>query len=242
MGASIFSKLIFADDTYTFYRNDGANNFTDATIDTGLAVNTRYLGWGTAAIDFDNDGWKDLILANGHVYPEVESGHLGERFKQKRLLYWNRGDKQFFDLSAQAGSGITAEHASRGLAVGDLDNDGKEKIVIVNIGEAPVAAEEHGSRQLGRSILIATRADCDGAQHNRCARHCDGQDGQTQMDKVAAAAVRISRRTIYSLHFGLGKAAAANVTVPAGWMARRRAFPRSGGAAGCDHPGRQGNR
>jgi len=127
-------KTNFADDTHTFYSNRSANDFEDKTIETGLAVNTRYLGWGTAAIDVDNDGWKDLILANGHVYPEVDSGRTGESFKQKRLLYWNRGDGQVYDLSPQAGSGITEAHASRGLAIGDLDNDGREEIVIVNMG------------------------------------------------------------------------------------------------------------
>jgi enediyne biosynthesis protein E4 len=102
-------KTNFADDTHTFYRNQVENSFSDATIDSGLAVNTRYLGWGTAAIDIDNDGWKDLILANGHVYPEVDAGHTGEKFHQGRLIYWNRGGGQFYDLSPSAGNGISAD-------------------------------------------------------------------------------------------------------------------------------------
>jgi len=89
-------KTNFADDTHTLYRNLGGNNFDDATIASGLGVNTKYLGWGTAFLDIDNDGWKDLIVANGHVYPEVDSGRTAEKFKQRRLLYWNRGDGQFF--------------------------------------------------------------------------------------------------------------------------------------------------
>jgi hypothetical protein len=201
-------KTNFADDTHTFYRNDGANNFTDATIDTGLAVNTRYLGWGTAAIDADNDGWKDLILANGHVYPEVESGHTGEHFKQKRLLYWNRGDGQFFDLSALAGSGISGEHASRGLAVGDLDNDGKEEIVIVNMGEAP-SLLKNTAPALGHSILVrllTANRDAIGARVTVTA------NGQTQMDEVRSGGSYISQNDL-RLHFGLGKATAANLSV-----------------------------
>ena len=130
-------KTNFADDTHTMYKNRGGNNFEDDTIGSGLAVNTKYLGWGTAFLDFDNDGWKDLIVANGHVYPEVDTGHTAEQYKQPRLLYWNRGDGQFFDLSAQGGPGITNVHSSRGLAVGDLDNDGSEEVVISNMGEAP---------------------------------------------------------------------------------------------------------
>src|SRR5258705_11838738 len=88
-------------------KNRGGNNFDDDTIGSGLAGNTKYLGWGTAFLDFHNDGWKGLIVANGHVYPEVGTGHTAEKYKQPRLLYWNRGDRQFFDLSAEGGPGIS---------------------------------------------------------------------------------------------------------------------------------------
>jgi len=202
-------KTNFADDTHTLYRNQGDNNFSDATIDSGLAVNTRYLGWGTAAIDIDNDGWKDLILANGHVYPEVDSGHTGEKFKQGRLLYWNRRDGQFFDLSASAGSGITGAHSSRGLAVGDLDNDGNEEIVIVNMGEAP-SLLKNTAPSLGHSILIraltSTNRDAIGARVTVTA------NGQTQIDEVRSGGSYISQSDL-RLHFGLGKAVSANVSI-----------------------------
>lgn len=202
-------KTNFADDTPTFYRNQGDNNFVDATIDAGLAVNTKYLGWGTAALDIDNDGWKDLILANGHVYPEVDTGHSEEHFKQQRLLYWNRGDGQFFDLSSQAGSGITAAHASRGLAIGDLDNDGNEEIVIVNMGEAP-SLLKNVAPSAGNSILIrlltATNRDAIGARVTVTA------NGQKQMDEVRSGGSYMSQND-FRLHFGLGKAAAANLSV-----------------------------
>jgi hypothetical protein len=202
-------KTNFADDTHTYYRNLGANNFADATIDTGLAVNTRYLGWGTAAIDIDNDGWKDLILANGHVYPEVDSGHTGEKFKQSRLLYWNRSDRQFFDLSAQAGPGIAAAHSSRGLAIGDLNNDGNQEIVIVNMGEAP-SLLKNVAPVAGHSILIraltATNRDAIGARVTVIA------NGQTQMDEVRSGGSYISQSD-FRLHFGLGKASSANLSI-----------------------------
>jgi hypothetical protein len=202
-------KTNFADDTHTFYRNDGNNNFTDATIDTGLAVNTRYLGWGTAAIDIDNDGWKDLILANGHVYPEVDTGHTGEHFKQKRLLYWNRQDGQFYDLSPLAGSGIAAAHSSRGLAIGDLDNDGNEEIVIVNMGEAP-SLLKNVAPTLGHSVLIraltATNRDAIGARVTVTA------GGQKQIDEVRSGGSYISQSD-FRLHFGLGKSTSADVSI-----------------------------
>lgn len=202
-------KTNFADDTHTFYRNTGGNNFTDATIDAGLAVNTRFLGWGTAALDIDNDGWKDLILANGHVYPEVDTGRTGEKFKQARLLYWNRRDGQFFDMSQQAGSGITATHASRGLAIGDLDNDGKEEIVIVNMGEAPSLLKNMDS-VTGHSLLIrlltSTNRDAIGARVTLMA------NGQKQIDEVRSGSSYISQND-FRLHFGLGSATAASLSI-----------------------------
>ena len=202
-------KTNFADDTHTFYRNLGHNNFQDDTIETGLAVNTRYLGWGTAAIDFDNDGWKDLILANGHVYPEVDTGRTGEAFRQKRLLYWNRGDRQFYDLSSQAGSGINTPHASRGLAVSDLNNDGNEEIVIVNMGEPP-SLLRNMAPTLGHSILIraltATNRDAIGA------RVIVTAGGMRQMDEVRSGGSFMSQSD-FRLHFGLGKATSADIQV-----------------------------
>lgn len=206
-------KTNFADDTHTLYRNLGDNNFSDETIAGGLAVNTRYLGWGTAAIDLDNDGWKDLILANGHVYPEVDTGHTAEHFRQGRLLYWNRRDGQFFDLSPSAGSGIAAGHASRGLAVGDLDNDGKEEIVIVNMGEGP-SLLKNKAPALGHSILVrvviatgpATKRDAIGARISVTA------NGQTQIDEVRSGGSYISQND-FRLHFGLGKATSASLSI-----------------------------
>src|ERR1017187_4250095 len=103
----------------------------------GLAVHTQYVKWGTAFVDIDNDGWKDLFIADGHVYPFIEKYNLGEEFHQPRQLFWNRGDGQFFDMSFTSGPGITAKHSSRGIAVGDLDNDGSEEIVVVNLFEPP---------------------------------------------------------------------------------------------------------
>src|SRR5260370_42711359 len=85
-------KTNFADDTHTMYKNRGGNNFDDDTIGSGLGVNTKYLGWGTAFLDFDNDGWKDLIVANSHVYPEADTSPTPERDKYPRLPYWERGD------------------------------------------------------------------------------------------------------------------------------------------------------
>jgi hypothetical protein len=88
-------------------------------------------------LDFDNDGWPDLILVNGHVYPEVDSQHLGSNYKEPRILYHNNGDGTFSDVSSSAGSGITAAASSRGLAVGDLWNDGRMSAVVSNMNAPP---------------------------------------------------------------------------------------------------------
>jgi hypothetical protein len=201
-------KTNFADDTHTLYKNAGGNNFEDDTIGSGLAVNTRYLGWGTAFIDFDNDGWKDLIVANGHVYPEVDAGHTAEKYKQPRLLYWNRGDGQFFDLSSQGGSGIAALHSSRGLAVGDLDNDGNEEIVIVNMSEPPTLLKNFGAHT-GNSLLV--RAVVSGRDAIG-ARVTVTSNARKQIDEVRSGGSFISQND-FRLHFGLGNANTADLTV-----------------------------
>src|SRR5271169_2136032 len=84
-------KTNFSDDTPTLYRNDGEGEFSDVTFAAGLGLHTQYLGWGTMFFDFDNDGWPDLILANGHVYPEVDKFHLGFDYQEPRILYHNNG-------------------------------------------------------------------------------------------------------------------------------------------------------
>src|SRR5207302_4211844 len=123
-------KTNFSDDTSTLYRNNGDSTFNDATFPAGLGLNTKYLGWGAMFFDFDNDGWPDVILANGHVYPEVDKFQLGSEYLEPRLLYHNNGNGTFTDVSAAGGPGITPVAPARGLEVGDLRNDGNLSIVI----------------------------------------------------------------------------------------------------------------
>ncbi len=130
-------KTNFSDDTATLYRNNGDGTFDDVTFAAGLGLHTQYLGWGTMFFDFDNDGWPDLILVNGHVYPEVDTQHLGSNFQEPRILYHNNGNGAFADISASAGPGITNVSSSRGLAIGDLWNDGKLSAVVSNMNAQP---------------------------------------------------------------------------------------------------------
>ena len=130
-------KTNFSDDTSTLYRNNGDGTFDDVTTAAGLGLYTKYLGWGTMFFDFDNDGWPDLLLVNGHVYPEVDRQHLGSSFQEPRILYHNNGNGTFSDVSATAGPAITTSASSRGLGIGDLWNDGRLSAVISNMNAPP---------------------------------------------------------------------------------------------------------
>jgi hypothetical protein len=201
-------KTNFSSDTNTLYRNLGDGNFSDVTARAGLAIQTRYVKWGTAFVDVDNDGWKDLFVAAGHVYPFVDKYRLGEDFHQPRQLYWNRGDGQFFDMSSTAGPGITAQHSSRGIAVGDLDNDGSEEIVVVNLFEPPSLLKNfgpHGNALLIRA-LTSTGRDAIGA------RITVTSGARKQIDEVRSGGYHISQGD-FRVHFGLGQISKADVTI-----------------------------
>src|SRR5205807_9718762 len=106
-------KTNFSDDTSTLYRNNGDGTFTDTTFVAGLGINSDALGWGTMFADVDNDGWPDLIVANGHVYPEVDSSRLGASYREPRFLYMNLGNGKFKDVSKSSGPGLTEPRSSR---------------------------------------------------------------------------------------------------------------------------------
>src|SRR5947209_11991789 len=138
----------FSDDSNTLYHNDGEGNFTDVTFQAGLGEPTiPFLGWGTAFLDFDNDGWKDVLVANGHVYPAVDSQQWGTSYAQQLLLFQNvphpdagqaaKGVRVFRRIGAAPGSGLATAWCSRGLAVADFDGDGRLDLVINNIDSSP---------------------------------------------------------------------------------------------------------
>jgi hypothetical protein len=129
-------KTNFAGDTSTLYRNAGGT-CEDRTFAAGLGINTRWLGWGTAFVDFDNDGWLDLFLANGHVYPEVRQLNAEAGYEQPKVFYRNRGDGRFEDATARIGAPLTERKAARGAAFGDIDNDGRVDVAIANVNDRP---------------------------------------------------------------------------------------------------------
>ena len=194
-------KTNFTDDTPTLYRNMGGFQFQDVTAAAGLAVNTKLLGWGAAFLDADRDGAKDLFYANGHVYPEVDQAKLSESFRQDRAFFWNRGDRQFHEMSGSAGPGVTERHASRGLAVGDLDNDGSLEIVIVNMHEGPSLLKNFAPQ--GNWLMVDAPI---GAQ----VRVTVG--GRTQLEEIRSGGFHISQGD-FRAHFGLGPASKARVQI-----------------------------
>ncbi len=197
-------KTNFSDDTSTLYRNNGDGTFTDATSAVGLGLYTQYLGWGTMFFDFDNDGWPDLILANGHVYPEVDSQHLGSSYKEPRILYHNNGDGTFSDISASAGSGITTPASSRGMAVGDLWNDGRMSAVVSNMN-APASLLVNQVRTPNHWIAIhtvGTRSNRDGIG----ARIGVKAGSRMLVDEVRSGSSYISNSDM-RVHFGLATVA-----------------------------------
>src|SRR5918997_1671001 len=128
----------FSDDSNTLLHNDGAGNFTDVTFQAGHGEATiPFLGWGTSFLDFDNDGWRDLVVANGHVYPAVDKHPWGTSYAQQLLLFRNLSTGRFERVGAAPGSGLAQAWLARGLAVGDLDADGRQDVVLNNMDGPP---------------------------------------------------------------------------------------------------------
>lgn len=128
-------KTNFSDDTSTLYRNNGDGTFTDVTFAAGLGINSDALGWGTMFADVDNDGWPDLLIVNGHVYPEVDAAKLGATFHERRFLYANLGNGKFRDASTTSGPGLQTPMSGRGLAIADLWNDGRLSAIVNNLSD-----------------------------------------------------------------------------------------------------------
>jgi enediyne biosynthesis protein E4 len=197
-------KTNFSDDTATLYRNNGGGTFDDVTYAAGLGLHTQYLGWGTMFLDVDNDSWPDLLVVNGHVYPEVDKQHLGSNYQEPRILYHNNGNGTFSDISSAAGPGITTAMSGRGLATGDLWNDGRISAVVSNMNAGPsllVNQARSSSHWVGIRV-IGTRSNRDGIG----ARVSVKLETRTLVDEVRSGSSYDSNNDI-RLHFGLGAAA-----------------------------------
>ena len=197
-------KTNFADDTSNLYHNDGNDTFTDVTFRAGTGIHDSFVAWGCGFIDYDNDGWKDIVQVNGHVYPEIDAYRFGQTFKNQRLVYRNLGNGRFRDVSAEMGPGILERFSSRGAAFGDFDNDGGMDILILNMNDLPSLLHNVGGGNAGNWIklkLVGTR--CNRTAIGARARITTGK--HIQIDEVASGTSVMSQSDL-RLHFGLGPA------------------------------------
>ncbi len=187
----------FDDDYNTLYHNDGRNSFTDVSYAAKVAaVSLPYVGWGTKFFDYDNDGWVDLFVVNGHVYPQIPS------YRQRNFVFKNNRDGTFTEVAEQLGAPFLEKRVGRGAAFGDLDNDGDVDIVINNLDGAPQLLRNDGGNA-SSSVLIKTI----GVKSNRDgigARLKIVSGDLTQTDEVRSGDSYISQSDL-RLHFGLEK-------------------------------------
>ncbi len=177
-------------------------NFSDASIASGIARGTQgYVGWGDAFVDFDNDGWQDFFLVNGHVYPQVDTAHKATRYLEPKLLFLNQRDGTFRNISLQSGPDIQVEQVSRGLAVGDLFNDGRMEAVVGNlVGKPMILRPEGGPSNHWISFQL------EGVKSNRLAlnaRVLATAGDLAQLGEVISGGSYLSQHDV-RIHFGLG--------------------------------------
>ena len=198
----------FSEDYGTLWRNDGNMSFTDGSYAAGIARSTwPYVGWGDAFVDLENKGWQDLFLVNGHVYPQVDTIPLISKYKQPKLVFMNQHNGQFKDVSKLAGEAIRIPQVSRGVATGDLFNNGRMDLVVENLEGQPMIL-----RPEGRSPNHWISFELAGTKSNKLAlnAHVEITAGTlTQTDEVRSGGSYMSQNDL-RLHFGLGDHAAAD--------------------------------
>lgn len=200
-------KTNFSDDTSTLYRNQRDGTFNDVTFPAGLGVNTRYLGWGTHFFDFDHDGWLDVFMANGHVYPEVDNAPLDSTYQQRKILYRNTGDGKFEDVSLRAGPGILLARSARGAAFGDLFNTGQVDAVINNMNDTPTLL--HNFKRSANHVLKLRLTGTQSNLNAVGARVIVEVNGRKQIEEVRSGGSFCSQND-FALLFGLGQSREAS--------------------------------
>lgn len=207
-------KTNFAGDTSSLYHNLGNSIFEDRTFQAGLGKITRFLGWGAAFIDFDNDGWADILLCNGHVYPEIGESATESGYKQRKVAYRNQRNGKFMEVSEELGPGIAEKVTGRGMAIGDFNNDGALDVLVNCINDLPqllrcdsktgnhwlkIKTRGEKSNRSGIGARVVCRTKVEGAVHR-------------QMEEVRSGGSYLSQNDL-RVHFGLGAAKSADIEV-----------------------------
>jgi hypothetical protein len=202
-------KTNFAGDTPSLYHNLGGGNFEDATFTAGLGAHTQLLGWGCGFFDFDNDGWPDILICNGHVYPEVQQLKTEAGYAQRKLLYRNLRNGHFADMSLQVGPGMSDPAACRGCAFGDFDNDGDIDVVVNTVNDFPqlLRCDSKLANNWIKVRTIGTKSNRSGiGARIACVTRVPGESKpHRQIDEVRSGGSYISQNDL-RIHFGLGKA------------------------------------
>ena len=202
-------KTNFAGDTPSLYHNLGGANFEDATFQGGLGKHTQYLGWGCGFFDMENDGWADILICNGHVYPEVEQLKTEAGYAQRKLLYKNLRNGRFDDVSNDAGPGISVPTAARGCAFGDVDNDGDLDVVVNIVNDFPqlLRCDSTTGFKWIKVKTIGTKSNRSGiGARLRCVtRPPEDKNAHSQIDEVRSGGGYFSQNDL-RVHFGIGNA------------------------------------
>jgi hypothetical protein len=196
-------KTNFSDDSPNLYRNNGDGTFSDQVFDAGLGRVRSYLGWGALFFDYDNDGWSDILTVNGHLSPEIDIAGSDSHFRQPKLLFRNLGNGHFADVSAGAGTVLSALHSSRGAAFADLLNDGRLSVAVNELHERPsllmLQQKPPGHWISIKTVAVKSNRDGIGARVEVRA------GGLRQLDEVRSGGSYLSQNDM-CLHFGLGNA------------------------------------
>jgi enediyne biosynthesis protein E4 len=203
-------KTHFVEDTAALYAYRGKMGFEDVTTRSGLDVETRYVSWGAAILDLDNDGYPDLFWVTGSVYPEVEKKFPQYAHRTPRVLFRNLGDGKFEELTEEGGPGVSSVHCSRGCAFGDFDNDGDLDLLIVNLNEPPslLRNDVKGDNRWLKLKLNATKSNRSAIGARALVRYGGRQQLQEVLGQAGFLSVNDRR-----LHFGLGTEQTADVEV-----------------------------
>ena len=196
----------FSHDTPTLFLNRGNNLFEDVTHNAGLARITQWLGWGVQFFDFDNTGWPGILMANGHVYPEVDGKGLGTSYREPKVAYYNLRNGKFANITPVAGAVLSELHSGRGMALGDLFNSGREVAVINNMNERP--SLYYNTAPVGNFISLKLV----GVKSNRSALGAvvTLEQGLDKREKEVRSGDGYISQSDLRLHFGLGSAAKAD--------------------------------